>query len=208
MSDIKEKLKEMVKETSDEKLLRESKERFLTFDQEKMIQIHGLKHDDQALYVTFLGQEFRIDRSTAELTFEGRPADSDQMAVIFEWLTKAEIAPVPVGNWKSIADLCTNTTSTELTKYVKRLSPFEENSEALAAACEKLGGQQEKKADVSYVIPAFENFPVWFQYWEKDEEFPASVQFLFDACAPLHFRWATLWNLMDCIVNRMLVDLA
>ena len=191
------------KETPEQKLLRESKERFLTYDQEEMIERFHLKHDDSFIYIRFLDLEYRIDRKTGDLMQAERFADSTEMAAVFELLTKSTTAPSPVGTWASIAQLCTNTTTTDLDKYARRLAPFEEHPEKLKEVCEKLGGTPGKTGDVSYIIPVFENIPVWFQYWEKDDEFPASVQFLWDSTISIHFRWATLWNIMDCIVRRM-----
>ena len=192
------------RETSEQKLIRESMERFLTFDQETMIRRFSLKADENHMYICFIGREFTIDRQNGALTQDGRPANSSEMAAIFELLTKSASAPVPLGKWASIAQLCTNTTSTELTKYAKRLVPFEGHPELLSEACVRLGGKEAKGGDVSYILPVFENIPVWFQYWEKDEEFDTSVQFLWDASVSLHFRWATLWNIMDCLVDRIL----
>ena len=128
------------------------------------------------------------------------------MAAVFELLTKSTASPSPVGTWASIAQLCTNTTTTGLEKYARRLSPFDGDLPALAAACEKLGGTEAKGGDLSFVIPVFEGIPVWFQYWERDEEFDASVQFLWDNSITLHFRWATLWNIMDHLVDRLLEE--
>ena len=192
-----------VKETPEQKLLRESKERFLTYDQEEMIQRFDLKHDNDYIYIRFLDLEYRIDRKTGDLLQAERLADSTEMAAVFELLTKSAAAPSPVGTWASIAQLCTNTTTTDLDKYARRLAPFEDHPEKLREVCEKLGGTPGSKGDINYIIPVFDNIPVWFQYWEKDDEFPASVQFLWDSSITAHFRWATLWNIMDCIVKRM-----
>ncbi len=195
-----------VKETSSEKAIRESKERFLTFDQEKIIGMFGLKNDEDAMYVTFLGQEFRIDRKTAELTQNGRAADPSEMASVFELLTLSQTAPQPLGTWASVAQLCTNTTSTELTKYARALNPLDGQPEKLQKACERLGGSKENVGDVSSIFEVFPKVPVWFQYWEKDEDFPASVQILWDSSCVLHFRWSILWNVMDCIIKRLLEE--
>ncbi len=192
-----------VKETPEEKLVRESKERFLTFDQQEMIDRFHLQNDADFLYIRFLDQPFRINRKTGELLQGERSANSTEMSAVFELLTRSTSAPAPIGTWASIAQLCTNTTTTDLGKYARGLSAFEDSLESLRSVCEKLGGTPADKGDVSYILPVFENIPVWFQYWEKDEEFPASVQFLWDSSISLHFRWATLWNIMDCIVKRM-----
>ena len=37
---------------------------FLKYDQEKMIQKFSLKHDEQYLYINFIGHFYRINRQT------------------------------------------------------------------------------------------------------------------------------------------------
>ena len=132
-----------------------------------------------------------------------RPADRDEMASIYELLTTATHLPAETGNWKSIAALCTNTTDTSLGRYIEYLAPFEGKMDLLKEACAKLGGIPAGKADVSRLSPVLDGITVWFQYWEADDEFPASVQFLWDASITDFFRWSILWNIMTCITNRM-----
>ena len=51
---------------------------------------------------------------------------------------------------------------------------------ALAAACEKLGGVRAGKGDVAYQLPLFDFLPVRVQFWDSDDEFPASFQLFLD----------------------------
>lgn len=193
------------KETKDEIIRRQSKERFLTFDQEKMLEIFKLPHDETVMKIRFLGKEYEIERATGELYLEGAPASIDEMASIYELLTMSESLPKSTRTWASIAQLCTNTTDTSLGRYIEYLEPFDGKMELMEEACKKLGGIMANKGDVSSIIRPFEgiDLEVWFQYWEKDEEFPASVQFLWDESIVNHFRWSVLWNVMTCLCNRM-----
>ncbi|MCC6094834.1 MAG: DUF3786 domain-containing protein, partial [Eubacterium sp.] len=49
--------------------------------------------------------------------------------------------------------------------------------------------------DVSYQIPVLAGFPVWFQFWDGDEEFPPNSQFLLDRNALQFIRYETVWYL-------------
>ncbi|MDO4519971.1 MAG: DUF3786 domain-containing protein [Eubacteriales bacterium] len=178
--------------------------RFLQYDQEKMIEMFQLEHDDETIKIQFILKTYTIDRKTAVMYEGDRLASIDEMASIYELLTKSEHAPVLTGEWNSIAGLCTNTTDTSLGRYVDYLKPFEENVEKMQQALLDLGAEPAKKGDVSAILYVFPNVPVWFQYWVSDDEFPASVQFLFDAGIMDHFRWSLLWNVMTCITDRML----
>lgn len=188
----------------EEKVLADAKARFLTFDQQSMIDLFDLVHDESTISVWFLGQTYTIDRLTAEVfRASGEAADINEIASIFELLTRSEHVPAPVGQWASISQLCTNTTDTSLTRYIEQLEPFSGHMDLMKEACAKLGGTAMTKGDVSSVMPVFHGIDVWFQYWEADDEFPASVQFLWDLTITDHFRWSLLWNVMSCITRRM-----
>ena len=191
------------KESKEEMLRRQSIERFLKYDQEKMISILNLPHDQETIHIDFLGKTYTVYRNSGELMQEERLADLDEMASIYEFLTTATHLPNETNDWRSIASLCTNTTDTSLGRYVEYLQPFEGKLALMQEACTKLGGVSAKKGDVSSLIPVFDGITVWFQYWEADDEFPASVQFLWDASIVDFFRWSILWNIMTCITNRM-----
>lgn len=197
------------KESKEEMLRRQSIERFLKYDQEKMISILNLLHDQETIHIDFLGKTYTIYRNSGELMQGERLADLDEMASIYEFLTTATHLPNETNDWRSIAALCTNTTDTSLGRYVEYLQPFEGKMALMQEACTKLGGVPANKGDVSSLIPVFNGITVWFQYWEADDEFPASVQFLWDASIVDFFRWSILWNIMTCITNRMkeVVDL-
>lgn len=58
------------------------------------------------------------------------------------------------------------------------------SAEQFAQACEKLGGRlQKNRADVSAVIPYAPMFPITVNFWESDDEFPASGKVLVNEMA-------------------------
>ena len=182
----------------------QTKEFFLRFDQEKFIRIFSLEHDDNTFWINFIGKRYEVNRHTGEMRVDDREASIDEMASIFEYLTKSEQVPENTGKWESIASLCSNSTDTSLDRYIGYLKPFKDNVALMQKALLELGAKPANKGDVSAVLNVFDDVPVWIQYWAADDEFPASVQFLFDACILKHFRWSLLWNVMTCITSRML----
>ncbi len=178
--------------------------RFLGYDQEKFIKIFDLEHDEEKILIDFLGRTYRIDRKTG-LMYDGeRQASIDETVSVYELLTNSDHAPFLTGKWESIASLCTNTTDTSLGRYIDYLKPFHDDAELMQKTLLEMGAEPAKKGDVSAVLTVFPNVPVWFQYWVADDEFPASIQFLFDSEITEHFRWSLLWNLMTMITDRML----
>ncbi len=178
--------------------------RFLTYDQDKIIRIFGLEHDAEKMLIDFLGRTYRIDRKTGLMYDGDRQASIDETVSVFELLTNSDHAPYLTGRWESIASLCTNTTDTSLGRYIDYLRPFKDDVQLMQKTLLAMGAESANKGDVSAVLTVYPNVPVWFQYWAADEEFPASIQFLFDAEIIEHYRWSLLWNLMTMITDRML----
>ncbi len=178
--------------------------RFLSYDQEKMIRIFGLEHDEEKILIDFCGRSYRIDRRSG-LMYDGeRQASIDETVSVYEMLTNSEHVPFVTGQWESIASLCTNTTDTSLGRYIEYLKPFKDDTSLMQKVLLEMGAEPANKGDASAILTVYPGVPVWFQYWAADEEFPASIQFLFDKEITEHFRWSLLWNLMTMITDRML----
>lgn len=61
------------------------------------------------------------------------------------------------------------------------LNAYGDNPEGFEKACEGSGGLEVPMGDLAYQFQAFPNIPITYIYWNGDEEFPASVQVLFDS---------------------------
>lgn len=193
-----------MKKTKDEIQWEMIQSRFLTYDQEKFIRIFGLENNEDSIFISFMGRNYRINRKTG-LMYDGeRQASIDETVSVYELLTNSEHAPYLTGKWESIASLCTNTTDTSLGRYIDYLKPFQDDAELMQKTLIQMGAEPASKGDVSAILTVYPNVPVWFQYWVADDEFPASIQFLFDGGIADHFRWSLLWNLMTMFTDRML----
>lgn len=60
---------------------------------------------------------------------------------------------------------------------------FSGHLQALREAAERLGGLPLKISDAGYELKAFECLPLRFHFWDRDEEFDAQANILFDAGA-------------------------
>lgn len=193
-----------MKKTKDEIQWEMVTNRFLSYDQEQIIKIFDLDHDEENLYIDFMGRSYRIGRKNG-LMFDGdHQASLDETVSVYELLTNSDHKPFLTGRWESIASLCTNTTDTSLGRYIDYLKPFNEDAELMQKTLLEMGAVPASKGDVSAILTVYPNIPVWIQYWVADDEFPASVQFLFDGGIADHYRWSLLWNLMTMITDRML----
>ena len=66
-------------------------------------------------------------------------------------------------------------------RAVEPLIPvFGQSPEAFLDAGFRLGGRKAEYGDVSFVLPSLPRIPMTYIIWEGDEEFPATIQLLFD----------------------------
>ena len=211
-----------------EKMVQDAREIFLAADQEQIIKTWGLQADEDSLYVEFFSQSLRIDRKTAEISvsLDGpdrfrkteRPGGAsgaglseafplirttNESMVLFDMLTRQPTQTA--GSWASISMLggIIGQGHDRTLRNEPAAAKFAGRCKKLAAACEALGGRRESKADVGYSIPVFMEFCILFQFWDADDEFPASIKYLFDANALQFMHYETLWYVMNCCYERI-----
>ena len=179
---------------------------FLTYDQDAILRRYPLPADEQYIYVNFLNEPYRIDRTSGQIYTGDRPANFGETLSILDMVCLSPCTPTPTGQWRTLQQL-TNAAGAgpvSLEMFARKISCFSGHPEKLAAACEAMGGVPKKGGEVSYLLPVFDNFPVWFQFWDADEEFPVSVQFLWDSSTPHHLHYETLWYIMGEILEHLL----
>lgn len=87
--------------------------------------------------------------------------------------------------------------------FHKKEKAFDQKEKELHEACLRLKGIRYGKGDVAYKIPMFGGMNVIFQFWNSDEEFPASLQILVDKNILQYMKYETMWfaisHLMNCL---------
>ncbi len=165
----------------------QSKSRFLEWDQEGMIARHQLKADDEYLYIDFCSHPYRIHRPTATVECidfdKPRSCNHDEIMSIYDflchesatlsgtWVTTTQLnhfVGVPSGN---------NNMFAAFEKFLDREDIFEKLSPLFTS----LGYEPFGNCDVGCMFPVFADFPMVFQFWQSDEEFPPKINFLVDA---------------------------
>ena len=178
---------------------------FLTWDQPAMCARLGLAMTDEAIPVRFLGRVCSVRRSDgAVLDPDGQPASFGTAMTIYDALARTN-APHLRGEFVPTTALHgirgTHAVHEEL--HSPAAQRFAGRADQLERRLLALGGRPWGKGDVSYIIDAFDFFPVCVRFWDADEEFPASLQFLWDANALDFLCYETLWYLMGELIDRL-----
>ena len=193
-------------------ITRDSMERaFSAYPQEEIIRRFDLKHDETFLYLSFVGREYRICRSSGRTEWfcaeENRyiHAAYNECAPIFDILTYAKTPCTLSGRF---------VTSNELPGTVKGAAPdggifsdrkkfFAGRSEDLRRALAKLGGQPYSVGDVSAIVPMFDFFPVMIQFWDADEEFDAVLKLMWDENSTAFMRYESIAIAAGHLLHRL-----
>ena len=158
--------------------------KFLEMDQEELIRKFQLEADEEFLYIIYFSKRFRIDRKNGFITEDGKSPGFDTVMNIYNTFYYSAAHPVASGNLVAF-------------RQVKRVYPFEAayrrtiisrlqelfagKAEELRKACEVLGGTLLPQGDVGYVLPVFPFLNIAVLFWDKDEEFEAQANMLFDS---------------------------
>ena len=191
-------------------MVEQVKKLFLEYDQQMMIDKFNLKYDEKFLYIAFLKQVYRIDRRTGTVTYgaigKEKPAGYNEVMSIYDMLSYSGDRPVTLsGQWESMGNLSGIKGGTHKEGSVLNgvADFFAGKTTELAEACMELGGVPEKKGDVGYILPVFDFFPVYFQFWDAYEEFPAQISFFLDKNARQFVHYETIWFMLSFVTEKL-----
>jgi hypothetical protein len=105
--------------------------------------------------------------------------------LLLHYLIRADGNPLS-GRWVAYKDipgglLYAGVFARRVTEPLQRR--FGKSAESFKEAGLRLGGKPVEVGDASFILDAFPYVPLQYVLWEGDEEFPPSVQLLFDASA-------------------------
>lgn len=188
-----------------ERLYTQSREHFLTFDQQPMLDWYGLDHDGKNIYFRLLGREAALDRTTGELICAGERAGFNEACTVYDILSRAGNKPRLAGRWVSITDLGGNTAARHMDALQPDLSALEGRLDAAKDLCRSWGGAEQRQGDLSFIVPFTEFFPVWIQVWEGEEELniPSRFNCIWDANTLDFMYYETTWYARGFLLDSL-----
>lgn len=177
----------------------QAKQRFLTYNQDALIAKLGLQSDRDYLYITMLSRLYRMERTTGNLEKETAGSWTDantyeEVMTLLDLVCDCKEHRFLTGTWKNMTDFGLmfhrNLLENARDPWAEK---FEAAPDAFRAACEKLGGKAFPQGDMAYAIELFDGLSILVQLWFGDEEFPASLRFLWDENALMYIRYETMY---------------
>ena len=189
---------------------RSAKQRFLSYDQQKLIQKFRLEWDETFLYTTLLGRKYRLCRQTGDVDCltDGGWADGnsyEEVMTLLDLLCDSRDDRFIAGRWKSMESFGLmfhqNLLQDERDPLAER---FDREPEALRKAGLAIGGKPQAGADIAFVFEVFDGLPIVLQFWHGDEEFAPRIRWLWDENARMYIRYETMYFAVGLLRRRIL----
>ena len=161
---------------------------FVRYDQGEMIRKFRLGQTAEHLFITFIGEDYRIGRRTGKVERlpsgggEPVPAGFNESMTLFDVLCSSKPDCRLSGEYMTVTNLpgIANIAAPGTGTYAETARLFAGRPGVLRRACEALGGVPQRVGDVSSLIPLFDFMPVMVQFWDADEEFDAVLKIMWD----------------------------
>ena len=175
----------------------QAKERFLTYDQQKLIDKFCLHYDAQYIYVNLLCKQYRIERSTGNMEFRDGEvwADGnsyDEVMTILDLLCDSRDDRRCTGKLSSMASFGR---IFYRSSYDDKPDPtaqwIQDNMESFQNSCARMGTPI-PGGDFGFAFELFDGLQMGLHFWEGDEEFAPRLRFLWDENALQYLRFETM----------------
>ena len=189
---------------------RSAKQRFLSYDQQKLIQKFCWERDETFPYTTLLGRKYRLCRQTGDMDCltDGGWADGnsyEEVMTLLDLLCDSRDDRFIAGRWKSMESFGLmfhqNLLQDERDPLAER---FDREPEALRKAGLAIGGKPQAGADIAFVFEVFDGLPIVLQFWHGDEEFAPRIRWLWDENARMYIRYETMYFAVGLLRRRIL----
>ena len=192
----------------------DAKDRFLTYDQNKIIEKFHLKADEDYLYPVMLSCTYRLCRKTGDLQRKegGVWADANtfgEVMTLLDMLCDAKEHRCLSGRYKQQQHfgLMFHQNFAEDAKNPLALA-FDRNEDALRQACRALGARDFPGGDYGCVIELFDGLCIGLLFWHGDEEFAPRQRFFWDENALQWIRYETMYYAVGLLRQQLMKTFA
>ena len=188
--------------------LQSAQKRFLTYDQESLIQKLRLASDENYIYIPMLGSQYRLCRRTGSLERQNKGwIDANtfgEVMVLLDILCDSREDRQLSGRWQSTQQFgkLFHTSLLE-PKEDSFATGFDQHPGLLKQVCLSLGGSAISGGDEGYAVPLMDDLQIGIFFWHADEEFPAQIRFFWDANALQYIRYETMHYALGLLKSRL-----
>lgn len=184
---------------------------FLEYDQRRMIDKFHLEHDGDYLYIQFVRRPYRIHRGSGRVEWSENAFKSCTVAgyneamSIFDVLCCSKDDCCLSGRFCNIGQRKGTVQSSPGggAVFYHQIRALDGRTESFRRACALLGGEPEGPGDIAYRLYPFDFLPMILQFWNSDEEFPASLNVMWDENVLDYVHYETTYFIVSHVLNRI-----
>ena len=190
----------------------QAKRYFLTYDQEALIRKLHLPYDEDFLYPVLFSRRYRLSRESGDLEREEngvwRDANThEEVMTLLDFVCDSKEDRFVSGRWKNMAYFGHAFHQSLLEERDPNAELFQSRQSDFRKACEALGGKEQPMGDIAYAMEVFYGLPLLVQLWFGDEEFPASLRFLWDENALQYLKYETMYYARNLLLQRLKAEM-
>ena len=190
----------------------QAKRYFLTYDQDALIRKLHLPCDEDFLYPVLFSRRYRLSRKTGDLEREEKGLWRDanthtEVMTLLDFVCDSREDRFVSGRFKNMADFGRAFHQNLLEERDPNAELFQSRAQDFRTACAALGGKPLSTGDIAYSIEVFDGLPLMVQLWFGDEEFPASLRFLWDENALMYLKYETMYFARNLLLQRLKAEM-
>ena len=187
----------------------QAKERFLTYDQQKLIRKFGLQFDAEYLYVRLLCRLYRLSRTTGDLQRQegGTWCDGntyEEVMTLLDLLCDSRDDRSLSHRWQNMQTFGLQFHQNLLEEpRDPRAVRFDAQPQLLHLAARELGAEAISGGDIGYAFELFEGLKIGLLFWHGDDEFAPRIRYLWDENAKQYIRYETMYFAVNLLHRRL-----
>lgn len=189
-----------------DKMLEDARLRFTGYDMSALARMPGVEDRGTHLATRFFAREVLADKTTGEITLDGKQAGFSEGLSIYDWLCDRKADAAPAGEYCSVGSLPgVFVGGSGLGMKPQRLADaIDRDPDAFRRCCEALGGEAAAMGDMGYRLEIFPGLSMCLKFYFADEEFPPSLTLLWDKNILRFVRYETVYYIAGCLQERLL----
>lgn len=184
---------------------------FLKYDQETMIRRFDLQYDANYLYLRFVGRMYRVNRGSGRVEWSEDgfastcAADYNEAMSIYDVLCCSKENCRLSGEFVSVNNLPGIVAGARSGSgmFDGGARFFDGKTERMRSACLRLGGHPIAQGDVGFRLSMFDFLPLELRFWESDDEFPPSLNLLWDRNLLQYIHYETSYFIAGHLMRRL-----
>ena len=186
----------------------QAKARFLTYNQQELIQKLRLRSDDAYLYMEMLRRPYRIRRTDGFMEWQSGEQWQDgnsyeEVMMLLDLLCDSRKDRQLSGRWKNMLSFGLMFHQNLLEEKDPWAERFQAEPEKFRKACLSLGGIEMPQGDIAYAMELFDGLRIGVQLWFGDEEFLPNLRYLWDENALMYLKYETMYFARSALLQRI-----